>query len=69
LLVSKLLEFDKLAICFSLLLRTFKIVANAGKIAKHINKYKEKKPKKTQNNCEKNEKISNCGIIYTEKNF
>jgi len=38
LVVSKLLEVDKLEICFNLLLRTLRIVANAGKIQKHINK-------------------------------
>ena len=49
-------------VCDNFLDRIFNVVANAGNIKKHKVKYKKLKPKKTQNNCEKNENVSNCGI-------
>jgi hypothetical protein len=52
-----LVEFVK-----SIALRTLSVEANAGNKTNENVKYKKAKPKKTQNNCEKKEKMSNCGI-------
>jgi hypothetical protein len=53
-------EFE--VVCVSFLALTFNVVAIAGNIKKHNVKYKKLKPIKTQNNWEKNEKVSNWGI-------
>jgi len=52
-----LVEFVK-----SIALRTLSVEAKAGNKTNENVKYKKAKPKKTQNNCEKKEKMSNCGI-------
>ena len=66
-LLTKLAELAKelvsAAVTYSSLrFLVFKIAAIAGKRYKERTKNKNVNAKKTQNNCEKKEKISNCGI-------
>jgi len=48
-------------------LRIFKVIERAGNKKKHNIRYRKLNEKNTQNNCEKKEKISNCGIAQKIK--
>jgi hypothetical protein len=59
LLTVKLLEVDIELVCANLRFRILSIEAIAGKKYKQMDKYKNKKPRKTQKSCEKKENVSN----------